>query len=68
MRGVITRVRDVIKQNENAHVSFGVFESINSLAEADVKEYRMLDCLKIQKTGFQPIFEEHSSSSDGGAK
>jgi hypothetical protein len=36
IKNVIRAVRDTIKQNEDVHVSFAVFESLNSLAEVDV--------------------------------
>ena len=64
LKGVFCQIRNLIKENEDVHVSFGVYDSFNSLADSSVKEYRLLDCLKMQKTSFQPLFEDHSSSSD----
>ncbi len=55
---MIKQVRNVIKENEDAHVSFGVYESLNTLAEAKVREYRVLECLKVQRTSFMPSFDE----------
>lgn len=39
-------------------MSFGVFESFNSLADAKVRDYRLLDTLKGVKSNFDPTFEE----------
>lgn len=58
IRNVIRAVRDTIKGNEDVHVSFGVFESLNSLAEADIISYRSLECLKVQRTSFMPSFDD----------
>ena len=66
LKTVLSRVRDVIKANEDVHVSFGVFETFNILTESSVKEYRLLECLKVQKFSFQPSFDDSSSSSSGG--
>ena len=63
LRSAIASVRDLIKASEDVHVSFGVFESLSSLADSDVTGYRLLSCLKTQKTSFQPSFDDHSSSS-----
>lgn len=52
LKAVIVRVRDTIKINEDVHVSFGVFESFNSLANANVREYRGLEALKGVKSSF----------------
>ena len=52
MRDIIRRVRDTIKSNEDVHVSFGVYESFNRLSDTEVKSFRMLECLKIVRTGF----------------
>jgi hypothetical protein len=67
LRSAITKVRDAIKASEDVHVSFGVFEPINMLSEAHVREYRLLECLKVQKFSFQPSFDDSSSSNSGGA-
>lgn len=58
MQSVINQVRKVIKENEDVHVSFGVYESLNSLSEVNVKEYRVLECLKVQRTSFMPSFDD----------
>lgn len=58
LRNVLIKVRDTIKQNEEVHVSFGVFEAFNSFAEANVKEYRALETLKGVKSSFQPSFDQ----------
>jgi hypothetical protein len=58
IRTTIRVVRDTIKENEDVHVSFGVFDSLNSLAETAVTEYRSLECLKVQKTSFMPSFDD----------
>ncbi len=58
LKAVITAIRNTIKANEQVHVSFGVYDSLNSLAEASVREYRLLDCLKIQRTSFMPSFDD----------
>lgn len=47
IKSIVNRVQEVIKQNEDVHVSFGVYESLNQLASAPVREFRLLDCLKI---------------------
>lgn len=44
------------------HVSFGVFESFNSLADAKVKDYRLLDTLKGIKSSFDPTSFEASKN------
>lgn len=58
LRKVIVLIRDIINSNDQVHVSFGVFEALNSLAESEVRSYRMLDCLKGTKSNFDPTFEE----------
>lgn len=58
IRKVIRAVRDTIKANEDVHVSFGVFERLHSMAEADVMAYRSLECLKVQRTSFMPSFDD----------
>ena len=58
LKSVIQVLRNAIKENEDVHVSFGVFESLNCLADTNVKEYRLLDCLKVQKTSFQASFDD----------
>jgi hypothetical protein len=45
-------MRNIIKEREDVHVSFGVFEGFNSLANSDIREYRGLDVLKGKKTSF----------------
>lgn len=52
LKAIITKIRDTIKDNEDVHVSFGVFDGINSLANNDIKEYRGLEVLKGIKTSF----------------
>ncbi len=58
IRNVIRAVRDTIKANEDVHVSFGVFESLHSMAEAEVTTFRSLECLKVQRTSFMPSFDD----------
>ena len=57
LKEVIVKVRDMIKTHEEVHVSFGVFESFNSLANAPVREYRGIDTLKGVKSSFLPSFD-----------
>eukprot|EP00347_Sterkiella_histriomuscorum_P021491 403333793 len=70
LRVVIQAIREIIKNTEEVHVSFGVFESFNSLADAKVRDYRLLDTLKGIKSSFDPTsFEEskgQSSEYDSG--
>jgi hypothetical protein len=61
---VVTKLRDIIKENEDVHVSFGVFEGFNSLANTVISEYRGLENLKGIKTSFQPSFDDSSSLSE----
>jgi hypothetical protein len=61
-------VRDQIKQNANVHVSFGVYESLHQLAEAPVRDFRLLECLKMQRTSFMPSFDDNQSSSNDDGK
>jgi len=42
----------MIKDSEDAHVSFGVFESFNTLANSSVSEYRGMEVLKGVKSSF----------------
>ncbi len=58
LRATIRVIRDTIKENEDVHVSFGVFDSLNSLTETEVTSYRSLECLKVQKTSFMPSFDD----------
>lgn len=51
----------MIKENEKVHVSFGVFESLNSLANAEIIEYRTLEALRGKKTSFKPTFDDSTS-------
>lgn len=62
LRTVIQAIREIIKNTEEVHVSFGVFESINSLADAKVRDYRLLDTLKGVKSSFNPASFEMSKS------
>ena len=62
LQAVIVRIRNTIKENEDVHVSFGVYESLNSLAEAKVHDFRLLDCLKMQRTSFMPSFDDQEHS------
>jgi hypothetical protein len=52
LKAVITRVTHTIKTNDNVHVSFGVYEAFNSLANSDVRQYRSLEVLKGVKSSF----------------
>ena len=63
IREVVSRVQNLIKESEDVHVSFGVYESLNQLSVSDVHDYRLLECLKIQRTSFMPFFDDHQSSS-----
>jgi len=55
-------LRDVIKNNEEVHVSFGVFDSFDSLSNANVRDFRLIETLKGVKSNFEPTFEESKSS------
>jgi len=55
-------LRDVIKNNEEVHVSFGVFDSFDSLSNTNIMQYRILEALKGVKSNFEPTFEESKSS------
>ena len=35
-----------------------VFESLKALSEAEVRDYRLLQCLRLQKTSFKPSFDD----------
>jgi predicted nuclease with TOPRIM domain len=59
IKTVVRMVHDLIKENENVHVSFGVYESLHQLAEAPVQDFRLLDCLKVQRTSFMPSFDDN---------
>ena len=63
IRDVVSRVQNLIKESEDVHVSFGVYESLHQLSEAHVRDFRLLDCLKVQRTSFMPSFDDHQSSS-----
>lgn len=52
LKSVITKIRDTIKSYDSIHVSFGVFESFNMLANTEVNEIRGLELLKGTKTSF----------------
>jgi hypothetical protein len=54
----IIKIRDLIKDHDHIHVSFGVFEGFNSLAVTDVKDYRKLEVLKVVKSSFEPKFDD----------
>jgi hypothetical protein len=54
----IKKIRDLINDHEHIHVSFGVYEGLNSLAESDVKDYRKLEVLKMVKSSFEPKFDD----------
>lgn len=60
LQGVIRAVRDTIKNHGEVHVSFAVYEALNMLAETDVKDFRVLECLKLQRTSFNPSFDDLS--------
>ena len=56
---IVVTISDLIKAPSDAiNVSFGVFEGFNSLATANVRQYRGLESLKIVKSSFQPTFED----------
>ncbi|CDW76050.1 heat repeat-containing protein 6-like [Stylonychia lemnae] len=61
IRSIISCLRDTIQNNEEVHVSFGVFDSLNSLADCQIKNYRLLEALKGVKSSFEPTFEESKS-------
>jgi predicted nuclease with TOPRIM domain len=63
IREVVSSVQNLIKECEDVHVSFGVYESLHQLSEAHVHDFRLLDCLKVQRTSFMPSFDDHQSSS-----
>jgi hypothetical protein len=58
IKTTIEVIRNVVREHEDVHVSFGVFETLNTLAEASVREYRLLECLRLQKTSFKPSFDD----------
>lgn len=64
LRSVIVCIRNTIKHSEDVHVSFGVFDSFNSLANSSVREYRSLETLKGVKSNFEPTFEESKMASE----
>lgn len=58
LKSTLIRIRDLIKTSDMVRVSFSVYEGFNSLATADVKEYRKLDVLKVVKSSFEPKFDD----------
>ena len=41
-----------------------MFEALNSLAESEIVNYMMLECLKGIKSNFDPTFEESKVQSE----